>query len=51
MGVRISRLSTVHVNMKSSPKSIGCSPRGALVVLGGVLIHLSLGSFYTFGKY
>ena len=32
------------------PGSIGCSPRGAIVVLGGILIHLSLGTYYTFGN-
>ena len=29
---------------------LGCTPRAAAVLIGGILIHLSIGSIYTFGK-
>ena len=36
--------------MKSNSNVSGCSLRGILVVAGGILVHLSIGSYYTFGK-
>ena len=41
-------LSSVDIGCKMT--WTGCSPRGALVVLGGFIVHLSLGTFFTFGK-
>ena len=37
--------------MGSKFKSLGCTHRGALVLVGGMLVHLALGTVFTFGKY
>ena len=33
----------------SKGRGLGCGTRGGFVLIGGFLVHLSLGSFFTFG--
>ena len=37
--------------MDSKFKSLRCTARGALVLVGGMLVHLALGTVFTFGKF
>ena len=37
--------------IKPDDTTRGCRPRAALTLVGGVMVHLALGAYYTFGKY